>query len=281
MSVNKNFANRLPGKRSLSVHFKMKTEPFTRKLIGISINKRDGGVMVTPQLQNWDRTSYSSLRVSLGDKLIPGPGDTNEGQPENKTKLHYHRSGMTSVQPERYSGGEGRKTVYLPSLDDIDAVQIFSITMRVPGLFPWSITPRQGDVLMIMDHPRVRSVLISGVVYDRSRVPDESIGGHKPDHPLSLATRARGTFLLDLSGYGANIILGLHSSFYLRNLPDFAPDFSLSSFNLADLRSQGAVAIYTGDKVPLVAVMDPIPTVHNIHNVSEIQVMSSNHQWKE
>ncbi len=55
--------SRLSRKRSLGVHIKMITEPFTRKMLSISVNRQDGGVIVMPHLQNWGVIISSQLVV--------------------------------------------------------------------------------------------------------------------------------------------------------------------------------------------------------------------------
>lgn len=127
---------KLSKKRSLGVHVKMYYERFTRKMLSISVNKRDGGVMVTPHLEHWGEAICSRLTVPESGGLMPDEDGYVRSGSDNKPKLHYHRSGMSSVQPAQFSGGTGRQTIHLPSLDELDAVQIFSAAARIPGKLP-------------------------------------------------------------------------------------------------------------------------------------------------
>jgi transposase len=118
----------------------------------------------------------SRLVVPPSGGLLPEEGSYVTTGPDNKPKLHYHRSGMSSVQPALFQGGEGRKTIHLPSLNELNAVQVFSVSARLPGRLPWDRRPRQGDIINIMDMPGVRSLFLSGIIYDRKQIPVESIG---------------------------------------------------------------------------------------------------------
>ncbi|WP_415853882.1 hypothetical protein [Sinomonas sp. G460-2] len=207
---------------------------------------------------------------------MPDEGSYVATGPDNKPKLHYHRSGMTSVQPAKSQGGEGRRTVHLSSMDDLDAVQIFSVSARVPGRLPWNRRPISGDVVSIMDRPDVKSLLMSGVIYDRNQIPESSIGGLIEGAPVNLASGSNNTVLVDLSGYGLEAVLGLHFNPMPEKLPVFAADFSLVSFHLPHINTEGAVAIHAGPGIPFAALMHPIPSVAAIHQVAAIDLIPSN-----
>lgn len=253
----------------------MATETFSRKMLSISVNRKDGGVMVTPHLQNWDDTICSRLTVAEGGGLVPVEDSFVRADASNRPKLHYHRSGMSSVQPQQFTGGQGRRTIHLPSLDELDEVQIFSIATRLPSRFPWDQDRHPGDIIQIMDRPGVRTLLLGGVIYDRSKIPPGSIGGGKAMAPMSVASNHNNAILLDLSGYGLEAVLVLHFNPTPLALPASAPDFSMVSFHQDRLSSDGAVAIQAGPGIPLTALLHPIPPVAAIHQVSDLNLIES------
>lgn len=267
--------NRLPKKRSLGVHIKMSTESFPRKMLSISVNRKDGGIMITPHLQNWGELISSRMTVPAAGGFLPDESSYVRTGPDNKPKLHYHRSGMTSVQPQKFMGGEGRKTIHLPSLDELDTVQIFSIAARAPGLLPWDQNVHIGDIIHVIDQPWVRTVLVSGVIHDRKKVPVSSIGGLEKMAPMSMASNHSNTVLIDLSGYGLEAILTLHFGAFPGKLPDFAADFSLVSFHMEHVHSTGAVAIHAGPGIPFAALRHPLESVTEIHNTSSLDPVTS------
>lgn len=266
---------KLPKKKSLGVHVKMHTERFSRKMLSIAVNQRDGGVMVTPLLENWGEIICSQLTVPPEGGLLPDEASYVSTGSDNKPKLHYHRSGMSSVQPAKFQGGEGRRTIYLPSMEDLDGVQIFSITARLPGRLPWNNLPRKGDIFNIMDQPEVLSLLVSGVIYDRTRIPNDSIGGLEEGEPVSVASGHNSVVLIDLSGYGLEAVLSLHFNPIPQRLPDFVADFSLVSFHQDHIHSQGAVAIHAGPGIPYAALMDSVPPVGDLHRVADLKLIPS------
>lgn len=266
---------KLPRKRSLGVHIRMRTESFPRKMLSISVNRKDGGVMVTPHLQNWGEITSSHLIVPQSGGLLPDEAGYVITGPDNKPKLHYHRSGMSSVQPQQFKGGEGRKTIHLPSLDELDGVQIFSVTARVPGKLPWDQDVNHGDIFIIMDRSGVRTLLLSAVIYDREKIRAGSIGGVEDTSPVNLTSKHNNAVLVDLSGYGLEAVLVLNLKSMPDKLPDFAADFSLVGFHQDRVRSDGAVAIHAGPGIPYAAFLDPIPAVHEIHEVSAIDPVVS------
>ena len=194
---------------------------------------------------------------------------------ENRPKLHYHRSGMTSVQPQQYKGSMGRNTIHRPSLDVLDAVQIFSVTTRLPGLLPWDQQENPWDVIHILDRPEAKSLQISGVVYNRSKIDAGSIGGMEGAGPLTLASDHNNAVLVDLSGYGLESVLGLYFNPSPLLLPETAADFTLASFHPQQLLTHGGVAIYAGDGKPMPSLQADIPDVSSIHSVASLHPVSS------
>lgn len=267
--------SRLSRKRSLGVHIKMITEPFTRKMLSISVNRQDGGVIVMPHLQNWGVIISSQLVVPETGGLLPDEGTYVRTGADNRPKLHYHRSGMSSVQPQQYTGGEGRKTIHLPALDELDGVQIFSVTARLPGRLPWDQRVSPGDIVNIFDQPGVRSMMLSAVIYDRRKIPVGSIGGLNKSDPVTFASDHGNAVLVDLSGYGLEAVLVLYFGPMPDKLPEFAADFSLVSFHQARMSTDGAVAIHAGPGIPYASLMMPIPKVSTIHRVSALDPLSS------
>lgn len=273
--MSKQALRKLPTKRSLGVHVRMQTERFFRKVLSISVNKRDGGVIVTPLLENWGEIVCSRMVVPSSGGLLPEEDSYVRTGADNKPKLHYHRSGMSSVQPTMFNGGEGRRSIHLPSLENLDAVQIFSVAARLPGLLPWDRQPKPGDIVSVMDSPAVRSLLMAGVIYDRDEIPADSIGGLSKGEPVSVASGSNNSVLVDLSGYGLEAVLGLHFNPIPQKLPDFAADFSLVSFNHEHINTEGAVAIHAGPGIPYAALMQSIPSVDAIHQVGALDPISS------
>lgn len=258
-------------KRGLGVHVRMADENFNRKLLSISINKKDGGVMVTPILDGWETSVGSYLEVASDGGLIPQEESFVRGGCENRLKLHYHRSGMASVQPQNNSGGENRRAVHLPALDQLDGVQIFSVAARIPGRLSWEHVARNGDIVNIVDRYGVNSLLLGGVIYDRKLVPDESLGGVGPGNPVTFSSGSRTSVLVDLSAHGIEAVLGLHFNPVPDKLPDFSADFSLVCFYINQLAAEGAIAIHAGSGIPLAAWMDSIPPICDIHRVVDLE----------
>jgi hypothetical protein len=121
----------------------------------------------------------------------------------------------------------------------------------------------------------VRSVLLSAVIYDRSKIPAGSIGGLEKSAPVSQASKHNNAVLVDLSGYGLEAVLVLHFQPMPEKLPDFAADFSLVSFHQDRVSSDGAVAIHAGPGIPYAAILNPIPAVQEIHEVGAMDLLSS------
>lgn len=253
----------------------MKSERYTRKMLSISINWRDGGIMVVPHLQNWGVITSSQLVASKTGRLVPDEPNYVSTGGENRPKLHYHRSGMTSVQPQLFTGRMGRKTIHLPSLDQLDAVQIFAVTARLPGLLPWDQQGNAWDIIQILDSPRARSLQLSGVIYDRKKIDGGSIGGMTEAGPISLASDHRNAILVDLSGYGLESVMGLYFNASMMELPSFAADFTLTSFNPETLGTNGAVAIHAGPGWPYLSLQGDIPAVSSIHRVDALSPVKS------
>ena len=269
---------KLSKKRSLGVFVKMNTEGCARKLLSIYINKRDGGVMVSPYLENWGETTCSRLTHSPSDGLLPVRESYVTTRPDNPPKFHYHRSGMSSVQPVKFERGDGRQTIHLPSMDALDGVQIFSIAARLPNYLTWNRKPRQGDTVFFMDEPDVRSLYMSGVIYDRDKIPTESVGTEQDGEPVVLASGNRNAFLIDLSGYGVEAILTLHFGPRTQDLPHFAADFNLVSIHQDHLYNEGAIAIHAGPGIPFLGLMSPVPALSEFHRTDDIDLMGNEYR---
>lgn len=267
--------DKMSKKRSLGVHVKMSTENFLRKMLSISVNRKDGGVMVVPHLQEWGEIISSRLLVTEGGGLLPDEGTYVRSEGENKPKLHYHRSGMSSVQPQGFTGGRGRKTIHLPSLQDLDGVQIFSVIARMPGHLPKDQKVNPGDIVSYFDLPSVCSLKISAVIYDRRAIPQHSIGGFNKTNPVTFASDHNNASLVDLSGYGLEAVLVLYFDPSPWEVPDFAADFSLVSFHQDRLGTDGAVAIHAGPGIPVAALMQPVPSVASVHNINALRPVAS------
>ncbi|MEC5181245.1 hypothetical protein [Arthrobacter sp. CG_A4] len=182
---------------------------------------------------------------------------------------------MASSQPVLFQGGGGRRTIHLPSLEELDAVQMFSVAARLPGRIPCDRSARQGDIFSVMDVPGIRAMFLSGVIYDRNQISAASIGGLLEGEPVSMASNSNIAVLVDLSGYGLEGVLGLHFYSEVEKLPDFAADFTLIRFHQEHIHSEGAVAIHAGPGIPYQALMLPVPGVEDFHHVGALDPVLS------
>ncbi len=188
---------------------------------------------------------------------------------------------MTSVQPQQFTGGIGRKTIHLPSLDE---------TRRRANILSRGATPgtlamgSKGEPLGCHSDTRqskVRSLQLSGVIYNRTKIDAGSIGGMKEAGPITLASNHNNAILVDLSGYGLESVLGLYFNPLPFALPSFAADFTLTSFHPEKLNTHGAVAIHAGPGKPMPSLPMAIPDISSIHRVAalrpvKIQISSVN-----
>jgi hypothetical protein len=243
-------------------------------MLSMSVDRKDGGIMVVPHLQNWGVITSSQLLTVRPGSLVPDEASFIQTGGENRPKLHYHRSGMSSVQPQGFAGGIGRKTVHLPALDDLNAVQIFSVTARLPGMFPWEVMEKPVDIIHTLDRPGVKSLGIHGVVYDRSMIDPGSIGGAQELEPLTFASDHNNAMLVDLSGYGLESVLALYFHPTPRALPEWAADFTLASFDPKPSAITGGVAIHAGAGSPQASILRPVPEISTIHKVSSLRPIS-------
>ncbi|VXC55172.1 conserved hypothetical protein [Arthrobacter sp. 9V] len=257
------------------MHIKLFSERVTRKMLSISVDRKDGGIMVVPHLQNWGVIISSRLLSMRPGNLLPDEASYIQTGGDNRPKLHYHRSGMSSVQPQGFAGGAGRKTIHLPALDELDAVQIFSVAARLPGMLPWENMEKPVDIIHTLDRPGVRSLGIHGVVYDRSKIDAESIGGANELEPLTFASDHNNAILVDFSGYGLESVLALYFNPTPRALPEWAADFTLASFDPAPNALTGGVAIHAGPGIPHTIIMQSIPEISTIHKVSSLRPVSA------
>lgn len=269
---------KLSKKRGLGVFVKMNTEGCARKLLSIYVNKGDGGLMVVPRMENWGEATCSRLEVSQSGGLLPVRDSYVTTRPDNSPKFHYHRSGMSSVQPLMFEGGDGRQTIHLPSMDKLDGVQIFSITARLPKYLTWNRRPRPNDIVYFLDKPGIQSLYMSGVIYDRDKIPVESVGAQHDGEPVILASGALNAFLIDLSGYGVEAVLSLHFGPRLQDLPHFAADFSLVSTHQDYLYAEGAIAIHAGPGIPFLGLMSPIPPLSEFHQTDAIDLVGNEYR---
>lgn len=268
-------AKKLSRQRSLGVHIKMPSERVTRKLLSISVDKRDGGIMVVPHLENWGAITSSTLLATGPGNFVPDEASYVHTGSEHRPKLHYHRSGMSSVQPQGFVGGVGRNTVHLPPLDALDAVQIFSVMARLPGPFPWQTMEKPSDIIHTLDRPGVKSLGMHGVVYDRSKIGLASVGGVPGLEPLTFASDDNNAVLVDLSGYGLESVLGIYFHPSPRPLPDWSADFTLASFSPDQTTGPAGVTIHAGPGTPQAAIMRPIPSISSVHTVASLRPITT------
>ncbi len=250
-------AQRLPGKRGLSIFIRESQGDSFRKAFSLSILKTDAGIMVTPMMDPWGDITCSQLTVPDSGGLKVVAGSSMVVNSDNRPKLHYHRSGFTSVQP---AGRTERKIARLPSIDSVDRVQIFDATMRVPTKLPVAEEASRG-IFLATDVASVRTVGISGVLYRRDLLESNQLERLTSGHPLIQSPSIDSAVILDLSGYGSNTLLCLFAIFSPTPLPDFASDFTLTSFFAPSIHDSGGVSIHAGSGEPCPGLMHAPPPI--------------------
>lgn len=119
---------------------------------------------------------------------------------------------------------------------------------------------------------------MSGIIYDRDKIPSESVGTQQDGEPVVLASGDRNAFLIDLSGYGVEAILSLHFGPRPQDLPHFAADFSLVSTHQDHLYIEGAIAIHAGPGIPFLGMMSPIPSLSEFHRTDALDLVENEHR---
>ena len=119
--------------------------------------------MIFPVMDTWADVTYSRLVVPEGGGLYSDPSSEIVRSSDDRPKLHYHRSGMTSVQPSKKTGGQDRKVARLPSIDMVDRVQIFSAMMKLPVRLPAASDAGIG-IYVMGDLMIAQSLGVSGAV---------------------------------------------------------------------------------------------------------------------
>ena len=106
---------KFPGGRSVPVFLREAGSTEVKKIFTISILKKDGGIMIFPVMDTWADVTYSRLVVPEGGGLYSDPSSEIVRSSDDRPKLHYHRSGMTSVQPSKKTGGQDRNCLLYTS----------------------------------------------------------------------------------------------------------------------------------------------------------------------
>jgi hypothetical protein len=122
----------------------------------------DGGITITPKgapTRHWRVESRPSVSSHLSDQVRFVPATPIP-------KLHYHRSGLTSIQPP----GGVRVAIDLPGLDVIPGTQIFYFgRLKLDDIVP--VPPRREDAFVVSHHGMPSGFRLAGIVVPTSTVP--------------------------------------------------------------------------------------------------------------
>lgn len=254
---------KFPGGRSVPVFLREAGSTEVKKIFTISILKKDGGIMIFPVMDTWADVTYSRLVVPEDGGLHSDPSSEIVRSSDDRPKLHYHRSGMTSVQPSTETGGQDRKVARLPSVDMVDRVQIFSATMKLPVRLPAASDAGIG-IYVMGDLLIAQSLGVSGVLYRRDGLNEVQLRQLTLGEPIIQSPSSDSTFIIDLSGYGSNTLLCISMIFSPTPLPDASSDFTLTSFSPEIIHEAGAVCIHAGDGFPVPGLTHSPPELKDI-----------------
>lgn len=262
-------ARYLPGRRSIGVHLKMREESFARRFVSVQVN-RDGGVIVIPFLDKWRKVRCVSLNYPLPSRPVFDPKSAVRVGGDSRAKLHYHRSGYTSVQPQDPSGKAPRLGVHLAPLDSIHQLPVFTVAARIPSKFPRLERAKRGDLIHATSMLGVRSLFVAGLLYDRSQVAPKSIGGYDSATPLTFTSGDPNVMILDLSGYGLNSVLALFFVASPADLADTSCDATVASYSSAESSGSNGVAIMAGGGYPHTFRIRDIPPLEDFHRHADL-----------
>lgn len=156
----------------------------------------DGGVIAAP-----GRVPGAKWRYALSEGTVNRPASlmTVEGAPP---KLHYHRSGMVSVN--RTGSSDQRLVMHAPPLPEQQVAQILSVA----GVRPWELEARgarAGDVMLFVEQwPDVVSAAVS--IY---AIPAETSLVYHPGFPpaVGLVPDDPHQFIVDLRAKGIDAVV--------------------------------------------------------------------------
>jgi hypothetical protein len=231
-----------------------------RTLLSVSAAP-DGGIIVTLRAMGYPLWTFCRSAVGPLGGIFPVKEDTATTGGRLAPKLHYHRSGFTSVQSQ---SDRTRFGVQLKPIEEIHGEQIFSAYVELPGRFPHQ-TGRANDLIYQMGDFGIKSLGVSGVLYQRSRIPHLDEEFHRPDTPVSFIRGDSPTGFIDLSGFGLDSILAFVFAPLGEVIPD-SPEVTLAAFQLDKLHTAGAVCVSTGGPPPRLGVLDSVPTFEDLAN---------------
>jgi hypothetical protein len=127
----------------------------------------------------------------------------------------------------------------------------------------------------------IKALGVSGILYQRSRIPQLDEEFHKPDTAVSFIRGDSPTGFIDLSGFGLDSILAFVFTPLRELIPD-SPEVTLAAFQLDKLHEAGAVCVTSGGPPPRLGVLNSVPTFEDLSrrrsfNVSESHLSSPDH----
>lgn len=143
---------------------------------------RDGGLMIVPQnhtKQGWD--VYTGSFVT-GERRLEGewPNHVNP-------RLHYHRSGWTTIRPQNLEPSPPDIGVKLPSMDSVAFKQVFSLTITKLDALPvvrLKDVLRTSDLVNYLHDGMPYSLHITGILVQNRAVPWWATDLRAPDNPF-------------------------------------------------------------------------------------------------
>lgn len=232
------------------VGFMLESESRFHHFLTVGANPSDGGVIVTPTARPSGGWTYltrnrkrqlmrSSYRWDTAGALTSVPGEA--------MKLHYHRSGFTSLQP---GSGGNRVSVDLPDLDTISGQQIFCAAVTDPQDLP-EREPRRGDSFVVLHGEWPSAAAVAGIIVARRDIPDVDTE-LLADSARGLVRGAASELVVDLSAHGLDAVLLLRFD----HSPAVTGQASVTLAGVCGDTSTDfeAVVAYTNDGVPRVGV---------------------------
>jgi hypothetical protein len=178
-----------------------------RPIISLWANGSDGGITLstaTPAQSSWHLTATSERRGFFSRLFARRQRLIDEAfiEAAPAPKLHYHRSGFTSVQAPNGK----RVGIQLKPMDELRGEQIFSVVQRNPARIPAKFPRQEDSFVVVHDNEWPPAVTIMGFVFNRSQIP------YSDDEFLQQKTRGivRGKIAeltVDLSAHGLDAVL--------------------------------------------------------------------------
>lgn len=160
--------NNHPRIKARRIGFIRHKEGYFHHIASISASA-DGGIIVVPNFgehkPTWNaRTRIASPTFGLEAQTTEATEYPSGEQP----KLHYHRSGFTSIQPP----GQKRTHIDLPPVSQDAARQVFSLT-RIHPADVGSKPLREGDQYVVSHGGTPTIFAVSGILIPREQIPEK------------------------------------------------------------------------------------------------------------